>query len=73
MKRERIEHLMRARDGFIPVPEDGFRDMPADGLRVRMNPYWDHLVIDGALVPKNTDAPASSVEPEPAKASKVRP
>jgi len=75
MKNERFAFLVRARPGFIPVPEDRFANMPERGLRVRMNPYWDHLVADGALVPGiDPDAPASPVEPEPAaKASKAKP
>lgn len=71
MKRECFEYLVPREGQCVPVPEDRFAPMPAEGLRVRMSPYWDHLVSVGAV--SVAAEPSASTEPAPApKASKDR-
>ena len=73
MKRERFAYLIPRDGAAIPVPEDRFARMPVAGMRVRMNPYWDHLVIDGAVLVGADPRVVASSEPAPApKASKDR-
>ena len=68
---DRFEFLIPVAGAHLPMPEDGFKPLPAAGRRVRMTPYWDHIVLTDKSAVIGVKPSKKLPEPEPvAKASK---
>lgn len=65
MKNERFAHVTPKPGQHVMDPDEGFRALPKEGKRVRMSPYWDHLVADGTAADFviEGETPAAVIKP----------